>query len=127
MIGAETPTKADVEQILATAEVVNTNLGNAGDAMTTFISVVGGYLLVAYLAGKNLTKAQTILISALFIVFSVFTISAIVMYFQSAFYFGHSYGAGRVPEWPSYGLGIIFSIGMFACLKFMWDVRHPKD
>ncbi|MEP0200925.1 MAG: hypothetical protein ABJ084_03830 [Halioglobus sp.] len=118
--------KEDVEQILAAADVVNTILANAGDAMTGFITVIGGYLLVAYLAGKDLTKAQTILISALFIVFSGFNISAVVMYFQSAFHFGHLYGAGRVPAWPSYGLGILFSIGVFACLKFMWDVRHPK-
>jgi hypothetical protein len=117
---------ADVEQILAVAELTTELLGNAGSAMGLYITITSGYLLVAYLAGKYLTRLQTVIISVLFIVLATFNTIAVVSYFENAFYFGHTYGAGRVPYWPVYGMGTLFSLGILACLKFMWDVRHPK-
>ena len=44
--------------------------------MTLYLSVVTGYLIVAYLVGSNLTKFQAAFITLLFVVFSVhFTLS----------------------------------------------------
>ena len=117
---------ADVEQIIAVAELVVELLGNGGSAMGLYVTVTSGYLLVAYLAGKDLTRLQTVIISVLYVTFATFNTLAVVSYFQSAFYFSHTYGAGRTPYWPVYGVGTLFSLGIFACLKFMWDVRHPK-
>ena len=117
---------ADVEQIIAVAELTTELLGNAGSAMGLYVTVTSGYLLVAYLAGKELTRLQAVIISVLFVTLATFNTIAVVSYFQSAFYFGHTYGAGRAPYWPVYGLGTLFFLGIFACLKFMWDVRHPK-
>ena len=117
---------ADVEQILAVAELTTELLGNAGSAMGLYITITSGYLLVAYLAGKDLTRMQAVIIAVLYVTFATFNTIAVVRYFQSAFYFGHTYGAGLTPYWPVYGLGSLFALGILACLKFMWDVRHPK-
>ena len=117
---------ADVEQILAVAELSAELLGHAGSAMGLYVTVTSGYLLVAYLAGKDLTRLQAVIISVLYVTFAIFNTIAVVTYFQNAFYFGHTYGAGRAPYWPVYGLGVLFSLGILACLKFMWDVRRPK-
>ena len=117
---------AEVEQIIAVAELTAELLGNAGSAMGLYVTVTSGFLLVAYLAGNELTRLQTVIISVLYVTFAVFNTIAVVSYFQNAFYFGHTYGAGRMPYWPVYGLGTLFSLGILASLKFMWDVRHPK-
>ncbi len=117
---------ADVEQIIAAAELTTELLGNAGSAMSIYVTITSGYLLVAYLAGKDLTRLQAVFISVLYVTFATFNTFAVVSYFQSAFHFGHTYGAGLVPYWPVYGLGTLFPLGILACLKFMWDVRHPK-
>jgi hypothetical protein len=69
---------------------------------------------------------QAVIIAVLYVTFATFTTIAVVSYFQAAFYFGHTYGAGLAPYWPVYGLGSLFALGVLACLKFMWDVRHPK-
>ena len=117
---------ADVEQIIAVAELTTEILGNAGSAMGLYVTVSSGYLLVAYLAGKDLTRMQAVIITVLYVTFATFNTIAVVSYFQTAFYFGHTYGAGLAPYWPVYGLGSLFALGILACLKFMWDVRHPK-
>lgn len=49
---------ADVEQILATAQLVTELFGQATDAMNLYLTVTSGYLLVAYLVGKELTWLQ---------------------------------------------------------------------
>jgi hypothetical protein len=50
----------------------------------------------------------------------------VALFYEGAFYFGDTYGAGRAPYWPIYIVAILLSLGILACLKFMWDVRHPK-
>ena len=117
---------ADVDQIIAAAELSVEILGNAGSAMGLYVTVTSGYLLVAYLAGKNLTRLQAVIISTLYVSFAAFNTIAVASYFQSAVYFGHTYGAGRTPHWPVYVVATLFPLGILACLKFMWDVRHPR-
>jgi hypothetical protein len=117
---------SDTEQVLAVAELVVAQLSGASNAMALYVTVTSGYLLVAYLVGKDLTRLQAAIISVLYVVFSAFNTFAVVSYFQVAYYYGHTYGTGLVPSWPPYGMGTLFIFGILACLKFMWDVRHPK-
>lgn len=44
---------ADVEQILAAATVATEILAAAGSAMSLYLTVISGYLLVAYIAVKS--------------------------------------------------------------------------
>jgi hypothetical protein len=117
----------DVEQIIAVAQLTTELVAGGANAMNIYLTATSGYLLVAYLAGKNLTRMQTLIITVLYAVFASFNTIAILSHFNNAFYFGHTYGAGLVPRWPIYGIGILFPLGILASLKFMWDVRHPKD
>ena len=117
---------SDVEQILTTATLVTELMANAGSAMTLYVTVVSGYLLVAYLVGKELTFLQTTIISTLFMIFTTLNAVATMTYMQNAIFFGTHYGVGRMPSWAPFGSGIVLFLGILASVKFMWDVRHPK-
>lgn len=117
---------ADVEQILAAATVATEILAAAGSAMSLYLTVISGYLLVAYIAGKELTFLQTTIITVLFGFFAGLNTIATMSYMESAHYFGSTYGAGRSPAWAAPAVGTVLFLGILAALKFMWDVRHPK-
>jgi hypothetical protein len=116
----------DVEQILATASLVTELMGGSASAMSLYLTATSGYLLVAYLRGKELTVLQAAIISTLFVFFATTNTLAAVGYMQSAFYFGSTYGEGRAPSWGAGVMGTLLSLGILASIKFMWDVRHPK-
>jgi hypothetical protein len=56
---------ADTEQVLATAQLVVEQYSAANGAMTLYLTATSGYLLVAYLVGKDLTRLQTVIITVL--------------------------------------------------------------
>ena len=116
----------DVEQILAAATLVTELFSGAASAMSLYLTVTSGYLLVAYLVGKELTLPQTAIITTLFIFFTSANTVATVSYMSNAYYYGHTYGNGRAPFWEAPATGMILSLGILASIKFMWDVRHPK-
>ena len=116
----------NVEQIIEVAQLVADLTNSAHESLTLYVSVTSGYLLVAYLVGKDLSRLQVFIVTVLYAVFAAFNTLSATNYFYHAHYFGHTYGQGRAPEWPIYGLGILLSLGVLASLKFMWDVRHPK-
>jgi hypothetical protein len=116
----------DIEQLLVTATLVTELFDAASSAMSLYLTVVSGYLLVAYLVGKKLTFLQTTIITILFMFFCTTNTIATVSLMQSAYYFGHTYGEGRVPGWTAATIGILLSLGILAAIKFMWDVRHPR-
>ena len=102
------------------------------DALMAYLTVTSGYLIVAYLVGRSLTQLQNATISVLFFVMSL-------MFVFSAFG-AFTRGVGLVDKleslnpdktfyldaWVTYVTVTILLVGIFACLKFMWDVRHPK-
>ena len=117
----------DVEQIIATATLVTELFSGASSAMSLYLTVTSGYLLVAYLVGRELTLPQTLIITTLFAFFTSANTVATVSYMSNAYYYGHTYGAGRAPVWAAPVVGVILSLGVLASIKFMWDVRHPKS
>jgi hypothetical protein len=118
---------ANVEQIIAAGQLATELLGQAQAVIGLYLTVTSGYLLVAYLVGKDLTRVQVSIITTLFVVFQGIATIAVMSYFASAEYIGHTYGAARAPTWGEEAMGLVFSAGILACLKFMWDVRHPKS
>jgi len=117
---------SDIEQLLATASLVTDLFEAANSSMSLYLTVMSGYLLVAYLVGKELTFLQTAIITMLFIFFCTTNTIATMSYIQTAYYFGQTYGEGRAPGWAAPVTGILLSAGIPAAMKFMWDVRHPK-
>ena len=116
----------DVEQILATANVVSDLLAGSTSAMSLYLTVMSGYLLVAYLVGKELSFLQTTIITTLFVSFSIFNTVVMVSYLQTAYFYGHTYGLARLPGWATEVSAIMLAGGILAAVKFMWDARHPK-
>jgi len=113
-------------------ELILISQGNSATAIALYISLVSGYLIVGYLAGKKLSTTQCVVITSLFSALAIGIIFQIVSYLDRAAFFvqfvSNKYispttGAMQfVPEISAIG----FTLGVGACLKFMWDVRNPK-
>lgn len=114
------------------ADLVISAQGTLTPVVSLMVTVLTGYLIVAWLAGDKLTRAQVILVSTLFVF-----IEAIVMYswvarwtIVSVYYSelvalnAFKYQAPTIWAAPIF-VGL-FTLAMLASLKFMWDVRHPK-
>jgi len=100
--------------------------------VSLFITILSGYLIVAWLVGEKLTRAQVRLINVIFILFQAMLIwawsgrwghfhkfYAVLTSIDSTFYEAPS-------RLATAGMGVIMFMSIFACLKFMWDIRHPK-
>jgi len=105
------------------------------DSVALYLSIVSGYLLVAYLAGNKLTWVQTVIISVLFVAGAGLQGWGLLTY-QLA---NEEYMAAKAMISPltEYQQGIansgggkiiasVMATGVVAALYFMWSVRHPK-
>ena len=96
-----------------------------------YFSVLSAYLLVAYLVGARLTRLQTSVITGLYLVMQLFLVWGTAGYF----YVGRSFSeqaesivAGGVIDIvkPHHLAIVLLTVGVFAGLKFMWDLRHTE-
>jgi hypothetical protein len=101
--------------------------------LTLYLSATSGYLVVAYLIGGKLNRAQVFTISCLYVLFAFLSayasigfglrgidyVSEMMKHRPDAIFYGR-------PE-AVIAVAMILFAGIFACLKFMWDVRHPKS
>jgi hypothetical protein len=104
----------------------------ARTAFGMYITVVSGYVIAAFVAGKRLNRAQVWIVNLLFFcTASLFTLGTVACYARTNEY------ANRLleldPNRTSYftesaaiGVGVLQILGIAACLYFMWSVRHPK-
>jgi hypothetical protein len=98
-----------------------------------FFSGVSAYLITAYVAGKSLNKSQAIIISAGFILFAINSVLGFHGLGLKLIVLNEELSALR-PENTSLAseLGVsiyslVFVLGILVSLKFMWDIRHPKE
>jgi hypothetical protein len=104
------------------------------DGAAIYFTLVTAYLATSYLVGSRLTTAQMLVVSSLYVVWSLGLIN--VQYTQilavSGFQRELSAMGGstllieqntQVATWGFVGVQIA---GMLASLYFMWSVRHPK-
>jgi hypothetical protein len=101
--------------------------------VSSYFTAFTAYVITSYFVGNRLTRIQAIFISGGFIIFSSLCI------------FG-AFGAGRllvdfanevealnperqfVANMPTiYTAMAVLSLGILGSLKFMWDIRHPKN
>ncbi len=101
----------------------------------TFLTVVSGYLIVAYLVGADLKRGQAALISALFVGYSTAQILAQMSQIGSLMRFSSAtaelFPDALISTSPAliqlgYAWPFLELLAMLASLKFMWDIRHPK-
>ncbi len=104
-------------------------------AMMMYLTVVSGYLVVAYLVGAQLARSQAVFISCVFVMFALYSLWGVTEYWTSAeearqalielgaldkVALNHLGVNAAIPALPMGLLGIAGS------LVFMWDVRRKK-
>lgn len=109
---------------------------------TVYISIITGYLITAFVAGKQLTRVQVLIASGIFL----YCTSWLVLAMQNAFVTLDQMaeiwreneaiinvakglpppeeGRGRLVVYGGRGLAMA---GILASLYFMWSVRHSSD
>ena len=121
-------TEVEAELIQAT----QATWGNVISLTVVQISLLSGYLITAYLAGKNLTRAQVVIVNGLYLLMSAFVLMSIFTLSNRATEMATiaiemSSDRGLTPQhWLPLGVIVIFSVCLLSSLKFMWDVRHSK-
>jgi hypothetical protein len=113
-------------------EIVQSMWGNYLSTMSIFISVISAYLIIAYMAGDKLTKAQMALVNVLMGIFCSIGIAAMHGYSTSATELTllslemstqrTQIGMTTVPLITL----LVFPPLILASYKFMWDIRHSK-
>ena len=114
-----------VESITSYYELVVSMMG-------LYLTVTSGYLIVSYMVGSKLTRSQTAMVSALYIIVALMTtFGATGFLMRAADYIGPLQQAN--PDRGYFGIPIVTATitviligGIFTSCKFMWDVRHPE-
>ena len=107
-------------------------LANSQSAMTLYLSILSGYLIIAYLVGNKLSRMQAGLISTLFFFSTAYCTTILTIWWQRALEFASEANEINPERIVSnfqgfvFVTGGLFLLGILACLYFMWDVRHPK-
>lgn len=102
--------------------------------LTSLMSVITAYILVAYFVGARLTRAQVIVVSGLMLWFSTIGIMQLSVNLRTLIEFNivdvENYGApADVVTWAKSAryVTVIGSLcAVLASLYFMWSVRHTK-
>ena len=107
---------------------------NASAIYAILLTVIGAYLVVAYTAGKELSRSQVTLVNA-FYLFSAFVAIVLLLGATRNYFFAFNQAAMGIVELQSYPRAIVVGgmalIGLgntalvIASMKFLWDIRHP--
>lgn len=101
--------------------------------IATYFAAYFAYLLVAYLAGDKFTPSQARIVSVSFVVFSALSTYAAAAAATRTIEFirqAQELNPGRESAMTTEVLWVtatILLLGILVALKFMWDVRHPKQ
>jgi hypothetical protein len=103
-------------------------------SMSVYFSLIFGYLLVAYFVGANLTRAQNVILAALYLLTMILN-RTVFLNIQLA---GQELYIGFMDLNPDttvlflftdagvVSASAVFAATIIATLYFMWRVRHPK-
>ena len=108
--------------------------GNVLTCITLLITLVSGYLVVAFLAGDKLTRQQVVIVSSIYLLMSILVLWGSIEFVGKAEGFeiiAYSMAGKEFQGFlPRGDIGnsimTVFGIAIIASLKFMWDVRNPK-
>jgi hypothetical protein len=99
---------------------------------TFYMTALSAYLVTAYILGAKLTRSQTTIINTCFVVFSALGIFAVrgsgmrcLEFVAEVQAINPERGFALTSEMVWVIVSILL-LGIFVCLKFMWDIRHPK-
>jgi hypothetical protein len=116
-------------------DLAKSAIDSMNSSFSLYLSIVSGYLIVAYFVGSNLNRVQTVIIGILFIAGASLQAWAMSAY-QIAI---QEYVAAKVDISPlteyqtiiasnhaGHWIAFLMVCGIIASLYFMWDIRHPK-
>jgi len=98
-----------------------------------YVSLLSAYLIVAFLAGERLTRSQTTMISIMFATIVSILVLQITGRAREISRMGaelESMAEASPATFPAFVPYVAFTVlilGVLASLKFMWDIRHPKQ
>lgn len=115
-------------------DLAATHASIAIDDLNRALALGSAYLVVAYRAGRALTKLQVSIINIGFALFcgqaliGIYTEVNLVAKFRSAA-LGEEALTGGLAHLTFFHsvMGFAAVLGLVACLVFMWSVRHPKQ
>jgi hypothetical protein len=114
-------------------------LASLSDALGTHISIyltiVTGYIIVAYLVGTKLTRLQVAIATGIYLVAYIFEslilttiIRTIGKQSSQLLLLDPAVAIGMMAQARAPYIGLVILIaGLIAPLWFMWSVRHPKS
>ena len=117
----------ELGEVLLAAQAAWGNVISVGALIVTIIS---GYLVVAYVAGKDMTRTQVIIINTLYVLFmtaSLMSGRAFTIRATELMQIAVELSDERLSSpWPDviYFWRFVYLSAMAASLKFMWDIRH---
>ena len=105
-------------------------------SLALLITIMSGYLVIAYLVGERLTRSQVFMINSLYLM-SAFTIVGGNFQAMLNLTTAARQAALKIPEFPiigastnmyiwPIGITILNSALIIASFIFMWQVRHTK-
>lgn len=106
------------------------------NALLLYLTVISGYLVVAFVVGAQLTRAQARFVSALFVVFATYALWGVGQYWWTGDMARVVLESGEMGQHVRLNyLGLnpaVISVpmglaGIAGALKFMWDVRRERD
>ena len=114
------------------ADLLTSTTMAATETFSVYLSVTVAYLVAVYLIGRKLTTLQMATVSILYVVSAAVLIWAFYSYFSRSIPIADAlevinpdvnYGA---QPFARNALVVVLVMGIFACLGFMWSIRHPK-
>lgn len=115
------------------ADLVASTVANSLIIAPILISIASAYLVVAWVVGSKLDRSQVLLINGLFVSFTLlFGLSwarriQVALSYQEELLKMNPNRMAELGTWLPPGAIIVYILIMLACLKFMWDIRHPKS
>lgn len=117
-------------------DLMTAAMGNTATYYALFWTLVSGYLVVAYTVGNKLMRNQIAFINTLFVISTLFTTFAAVTALRNgllAFRMGATHVEEMTAITAGQAAGFVILVAcvnfviVLGCMKFMWDVRHPKS
>lgn len=106
---------------------------NSLAAFAVYVTMLSGYLVVAYLVGSQMTRAQTIIVNILYSLISAAVAAAFFNFAQAgyentrlALEISTQRVVGPMPMVAESAL-VVMVFCYLASLKFMWDARNKQS
>ena len=105
---------------------------NSQACIAMCVTMLSGYLIIAYVAGENMSRPQVVLVNLLYLMIASAVIYAgfsFLLVAQDSGEIAWKMTTQRTQPPGRYAgqlIIILLCTSVLASLKFMWDVRHPK-